>query len=180
MHIPIIMITAMGHSETQLLTSGANDFIAKPFKVKNLKLKIKNLLSTLQSTKAWVERELHLVPQPSNYQESEETIFVKKLMEVIDQNLMNEKLSVGLLAKEVGISQAVLFRKAPKLTGYTVNELIISVKLKKAAELIIHSSYTFSEITFMLGYNSVKHFRKLFKEKYQMTMQDYKVKHSQA
>ena len=179
-HIPIIMITAMGQSETQLLSSGANDFIAKPFKVKNLKLKIKNSLSTLQSTKAWVERELHLVPQPSNYQESEETIFVKKLMEVIDQNLMNEKLSVGLLAKEVGISKTVLYRKTPKLTGYTVNQMITSVKLKKAAELIVHSSHTFSEISFMLGYNSIRHFRKLFKEKYQMTMQDYKQKHLQA
>ncbi len=179
-HIPIIMITAMGQSETQLLTSGANDFIAKPFKVKNLKLKIKNLLSTLQSTKAWVERELHMIPQPSDYQESEETTFVKNLMEVINQNLMNEKLSVGLLAKEVGISKTVLYRKTPKLTGYTVNELITSVKLKKAAELIVHSSHTFSEITFMLGYSSIRHFRKLFKEKYQMTMQDYKLKYVEA
>jgi len=179
-HIPIIMITAMGQSETKLLTSGANDFIAKPFKVKNLKLKVKNLLSTLQSTKAWVERELHMIPQPSNYQESEETTFVKNLMEVIDKNLMNEKLSVTLIAKEVGISKTVLYRKAPKLTGYTVNELITSVKLKKAAELIIHSSHTFSEITYMLGYSSIRHFRKLFKEKYQMTMQDYKLKYLQA
>jgi len=179
-HIPIIMITAMGKSETQLLTSGANDFIAKPFKVKNLKLKIKNLLSTLQSTKAWVERELHLIPQPSNYEESEETTFVKELMQVIDKNLMNEKLNVNLLTKEIGISKTVLYKKASKLTGYTINELITSVKLKKAAELIVHSNYTFSEITFMLGYNSAKHFRNLFKDKYQMTMQDYKLKYKQT
>ena len=98
-------------------------------------------------------------------------------MEVIDSNLMNENLNVDFIAKEVGVSKTNLYKKASDYTGYTINELITSIKLKKAAELIIHSNYTFSEITFRLGYSSIRHFRKLFKDQYQMTMQDYKLQH---
>jgi len=176
-HIPIIMFTAMGNSETELLQSGANDFIAKPFKIKNLKFKIKNLLLTLDKTKDWVERELNLIPQPSEYEESDESRFVKALMNIIEENLTSEKLNVNFLAKEIGISKTVLYKKCVKLTGYRVNELITSVRLKKAAELIINTKYSFSEITNMLGYNSLRHFRNLFKKKYGMTMSEYRLRH---
>ena len=179
-HIPIILITAIGHSETALLRSGANDFIAKPFKIKNLKLKIKNLLITLDNTKDWLERELNLMPQPAEYQESEETRFIKRLMVVVEEHLISEKLNVSFLAREVGMSKAVLHRKCSQFTGYTVNELITSVRLKKAAELVLHSEHTFSEITNMLGYSSLRHFRNLFKNKYHMTMKEYKLQHKQA
>jgi len=177
-HIPIIMITAIGESEQNLLKSGANDFITKPFKTDNLKLKIKNLISTLQSTKDWVERELSLKPQDQEEIESEETKFIKKLMLVIEEKFIQEKLDINILTMEMGMSKSNLYKKVSQLTGYTVNELITSIKLKKAAELIVKTNYTFSEIINTLGYSDLKHFRGLFKNKYNMTMQEYKKKNA--
>jgi len=177
-HIPIIMITAIGESEQNLLKSGANDFITKPFKTNNLKLKIKNLITTLQSTKDWVERELSLKPQDQTEVESEETKFIKKLMLVIEEKFIQEKLDINILTMEMGMSKSNLYKKVSQLTGYTVNELITSIKLKKAAELIVKTNYTFSEIINTLGYSDLKHFRGLFKSKYNMTMQEYKKKNT--
>jgi len=179
-HIPIIMITAIGESEQDLLKSGANDFITKPFKTDHLKLKVKNIISTLQSTKEWVERELSLNPKEHEEPESEETKFIKKLMLVIEEKFIQEKLDIKILTKEMGMSKSNLYKKVSQLTGYTVNELITSIKLKKAAELIVKTNYTFSEIINTLGYSDLKHFRGLFKSKYNMTMQEYKKKNSQT
>jgi len=176
-HIPIIMITAAGTSETLVLKNGANDFIKKPFKIKNLKLKLRNQLSVLQRTKDWVERELHLIPQPNDFGESNETKFIKKLMNVIEENFMEDKLSISLLTQKMGVSKSVLYKKTSQLTGYTVNELITSIRLKNASELIINTEHTFSEITYMVGYNDLKYFRSLFKKKYNMTMREYRKKH---
>ncbi len=173
-HIPIIMVTASGESETNVLNTGANDLIAKPLNIQNLKLKIRNLLVTLQHSKDWLERELKLMPQPEGFTESEETIFLKKLITTIEQHMTEENFNVAFLAKEIGISKRLLYTKVSKLTGYTVKELITSLKLKKAAELIINTERSFSDIIYSLGYQNLQNFRTLFKKKYEISMREYR------
>lgn len=50
-HIPVIMLTARADEETKLaaLEAGANDFLAKPFSVTEMKVRVRNLIETRKS-----------------------------------------------------------------------------------------------------------------------------------
>jgi len=50
--------------------------------------------------------------------------------------LADEQLSVDSLAEEIGFSRAQFYRKVTALTGLAVNELIRSIRLQKAAQLL--------------------------------------------
>ncbi|MEP1487266.1 MAG: ATP-binding protein [Algibacter sp.] len=175
-HIPTIIITASGKNEIEVLDSGVNDYITKPFKTESLLLKIKNQLATIKQTKEWFQREINLTPQSENI-ESSGTIFLKNLMQVIEENFIENKLDISVLTSKMNMSKSSLYKKTSQLTGMTINELITSVKLSKAAELISKSNYSFNEITFMLGYNDVKYFRALFKKKHKLTPTEFRKKY---
>ncbi len=174
-HIPTIIITASGKKEIEVLDSGVNDYITKPFKTESLLLKIKNQLTIIKQTKDWFQREINLKPQEEKI-ESSGTIFLKNLMQVIEENFIENKLDISVLTSKMNMSKSSLYKKTSQLTGMSINELITSIKLAKAAELLCNSSYSFNEITFMLGYNDVKYFRELFKKKYELTPTEYRKK----
>ena len=98
-------------------------------------------------------------------------------MQVIEENFIENKLDISVLTSKMNMSKSSLYKKTSQLTGMTINELITSVKLSKAAELISKSNYSFNEITFMLGYNDVKYFRALFKKKHKLTPTEFRKKH---
>ncbi len=175
-HIPTIIITASGKSEIEVLDNGVNDYITKPFKTESLLLKIKNQLTTIKQTKDWFQRELSLTPHKEEVQ-SLGAIFLKNLMCVIEDHFIENKLDISVLTSKMNMSKSSLYKKTSQLTGMTINELITSVKLTKAAESLSQSNYSFNEITFMLGYNDVKHFRELFKKKYKLTPTEFRKKH---
>ncbi|GAA4237638.1 hybrid sensor histidine kinase/response regulator transcription factor [Postechiella marina] len=175
-HIPTIIITASGKNEIEVLDSGVNDYITKPFKTESLLLKIKNQLTTIKQTKDWFQREIDLTPQIEEI-ESSGTIFLKNLMQVIEDNFIENKLDISVLTSKMNMSKSSLYKKTSQLAGMTINELITSVKLTKAAELLSKTNYSFNEITFMLGYNDVKYFRELFKKKHELTPTEYRKKH---
>ncbi len=47
-HLPLIIMTALPDAEILCRSAGADDFIAKPFEIANMMLKINHLLSNIQ------------------------------------------------------------------------------------------------------------------------------------
>ena len=62
----------------------------------------------------------------------------------------------------MGVSRSVLYRKFKAITDQSIFEFIRTIKLKRAAQLIISSDLNISEIAFDLGFNNLKYFRKHF------------------
>ena len=59
------------------------------------------------------------------------------------------------------------------VVGQSTNEFIRSIRLKRAAELLISGDFTISEVTYKVGFNDLKYFRKCFKIQYKMTPSEY-------
>jgi len=59
------------------------------------------------------------------------------------------------------------------LTEMTVKEFIRSIRLKRAAQLIIQDQLNISEAAYAVGFLQVAYFRKCFKEMYGMTPTEY-------
>ncbi len=73
--------------------------------------------------------------------------FLAKIKEAIITRLA-EQLSVESLSEEIGLSRTQLYRKVTALTGVSVNELIRSFRLKKAAQLLEQNCGPVSQVVY--------------------------------
>lgn len=92
--------------------------------------------------------------------------FLIKLTGIIEANLTNPQFGVSMLAKEMGMSRSNLHRKVNEITKITVSQFINNARLKKAKELLRHTSNSVSEIAYEVGFSNVSYFIKRFHEFY--------------
>lgn len=92
--------------------------------------------------------------------------FVSKATEIVEANITNPKFGVSMLAKEMGMSRSNLHRKVNKITKITVSQFINQVRLKKAKEILRHTTNTVSEVAYEVGFNNVSYFIKCFHNYY--------------
>ncbi len=95
---------------------------------------------------------------------TKDQVFIRKLTEIIEANLANEKFGVDELALESGISLYKLSHKLYDLNKKTVNQFIREVRLKKAFEMLQDGEYTASEVAYKTGFSSPAYFTKRFHE----------------
>jgi AraC-like DNA-binding protein len=84
----------------------------------------------------------------------------------IEENIMNQDLNVELLAEHFTVSLAQLHRKIKSLTGSTPNNIIKSVRLKKAYRLIREGGMRVSEAAYQIGFNDPNYFTSCFKKEF--------------
>jgi AraC-like DNA-binding protein len=164
-HIPVILLTAKTDIESQIsgLKSGADDYITKPFNSQILIEKINNLI--LSRERLWERFNKQVVFDPGELTPNSLDIkLLNKVKEVVEIHLSNPDLDVSLFAREVGMSKSILYEKLKSLTGKTINEFISSIRLKKAAELILAGELNLSEISMEVGYLDPNYFSKSFKK----------------
>lgn len=166
-HIPVILLTARGTLNHQIegLEMGADDYLTKPFHSSLLIAKIRRHLQIREKLKEKYGRIVTLQPTPEEG-ESPEDRFLQKLMKVLEDNIDNCEFSVTMLAREIGMSRPVLFRKTKMLTGLSVIDLIRNIRLKKAEMLLRQGKMSIAEIAFMVGFSDPKYFSKSFRNQY--------------
>jgi signal transduction histidine kinase/DNA-binding response OmpR family regulator len=173
-HIPLLLLTAMHSKENELkgLTTGADDYITKPFDISVLQAKVENLLSIRDSLK---ERYTStLVLEPTNVVlSSPDERFLKKAIDVVEANISDYELDIEGFAQKVGVSRMQLYRKLHALTNMTVKEFIRHIRLKRATQLLVQQKLNISEIAYEVGFKDLSHFRKCFKREYGMSAKEY-------
>jgi AraC-like DNA-binding protein len=98
--------------------------------------------------------------------DSPDEVFIKKVLLLIDNNISNPNFSVEELSSEVFVSRYTLYKKILAMTGKTPNELVRSMRLKRAAQLLETGHLTISQICHKVGFKSQKYFVKSFKAEY--------------
>lgn len=91
---------------------------------------------------------------------------------IIEANLMNVNFGVDFLAKEMGMSQPVLYKKLNAVTNLSVNNFIKNYRFKKATQLL-RSESNISEVAYAIGFSDRKYFSKEFKKHFGKTPTDY-------
>ena len=173
-HIPIILLTAKVAVESRLegLTAGADDYLAKPFQVDELRGRVRNRLDHLlrirQYYRTQLLREGH-IPQTSQAPEDD---FMNKIYAILEARLDDQTFGVEPLAAALGMSRMHLSRKTKAMTDLTPNELIRMIRLKRAAELLLTGA-SISEVADRVGFDTPAYFSKVFKEQYHLTPSEY-------
>ncbi len=167
-HIPIIMLTADNTPDSQMnsLRYGANMYLQKPFDTQMLLYSIKNFLDISQR-----KREAFDMERPQLLPVADQQ-FLTKMEGIIEANLMNVSFGVDFLAKEMGMSQPVLYKKLNAVTNLSVNNFIKNYRFKKATQLL-RSESNISEVAYAIGFSDRKYFSKEFKKHFGKTPTDY-------
>ncbi|NAS14396.1 hybrid sensor histidine kinase/response regulator transcription factor [Poritiphilus flavus] len=166
-HIPVILLTARAGEEDQYkgLENGADDYVTKPFKLKLLRSRVHNLISSRKLLRQRYSQEIVLKPRDIAITNLDEQ-FLSRVQEVLDVNLTNPVFTVKEFSEHMGMSRMQLHRKLKALTGFATSEFIRSQRLKMAVTLLEKSDVSISEIAYQVGFNDPSYFAKCFKEAY--------------
>lgn len=167
-HIPIILLTAKAAEEDIIegLGTGADDYITKPFNIKILIARIKNLIDRRYQLQ--LERQGLANVQTDKLPSSTiDDVFLKKALDIIKRNLANPSFNEMQLCQELHVTQTFLVRKIQALTGKTPTEYILSNRLNRAAHLLKNNFGGITEVAFEVGFTSTAEFARCFKEKFQ-------------
>ncbi|MEM9686739.1 MAG: alpha/beta fold hydrolase, partial [Bacteroidota bacterium] len=92
--------------------------------------------------------------------------FLEDVLQIIDKHLDNDTFGVEMLSREMRVSERQLQRKIKAMTNKSPNQLITSVRLRKAKEILMLQRYTIAEIAFQSGFSSPSYFSKCFKKEF--------------
>lgn len=171
-HIPVILISDRSSEEEwlQAFEVGAEAYISKPFSIPILMLRIRNLISLRKRIESLIEKEN--APGDSTVASSDST-FIRDVVKAIERNIANNSLTVSDLSHELCVSRAQVYRKVRELTGKSPLELIRSIRMQHAAQLLEKSQLPVSEITWRVGFVNSKYFARLFKKEYHVLPSEY-------
>jgi AraC-like DNA-binding protein len=103
--------------------------------------------------------------------------FLERASKTIDLHIGDANFDAYQFATEIGMSRSQLYRKIQALTGYSVNEFIRNIRLKKAAELLIKADNNITETAYIVGFKEVTYFVKCFANYYGVSPAKYRGLH---
>jgi AraC-like DNA-binding protein len=106
--------------------------------------------------------------------------FKQEIREVIIRHLNHADFSVDALAQEMSLSRSVLSNHIKSCFEMTPVELINTIRMQAAMELIIHSDLNISEIAYRTGFNDPKYFSRMFKRVYGKSPSQFRNEENQA
>jgi DNA-binding response OmpR family regulator len=175
-HVPVILLTARAETESRKegLQTGADDYVAKPFDVEELRIRIRNLIDQRRLlAERYAQLEVARPGRVSNPVQSADDRFLAKIREVIAENLGDPDFRVEALCKEIGMSRTQLHRKLKAVAGRSAGDFVRMERLNKAAEMLGEGEANVTEVAYSVGYRSLSQFAKAFREQFGMAPSDF-------
>ena len=97
-------------------------------------------------------------------------------MNYIERNIDNNDYDVESFVSDMAIGRTLLYQKLNDITGMSIKEFIMDIRLKRAAQLLRESDLTISEISIMTGFANPKYFSICFKRHFELTPSEFKKK----
>ena len=166
-HIPVILLTALSSNDKHVegVEAGADAYITKPFSSSLLRARVFKLIEQRDKLREKFSKDPHTV-RPSLCSTDKDKEFVDELTKVVDAHLSDPDFSVDELVALMKMGRTVFYRKVKGVTGYSPNEYIRIMRMKKAVVLLQEGKLTVSEIAYKVGMNDPFYFSKCFKAQF--------------
>jgi signal transduction histidine kinase/ligand-binding sensor domain-containing protein/DNA-binding response OmpR family regulator len=158
-HIPIIMLTAKAAKEDRIkgLNTGVDAYLVKPFEHKELEVRLRQLLQLRKKLQRRYANGL-----PETQMPSQDDLFLRKIYDFIQQEISNEQLSVHDISRHMHLSRMQVHRKLKALTGQSTTQLMQSLRMKRAKQLLEETDMPISEVAYSVGYADPNYFSRQF------------------
>ena len=175
-HIPVVMLTAKADITSRLtgLEKGADEYLAKPFHEKELRIRLRNLIDMRERMQ---QHFASLTPDATHLQDKSlkiENEFIRKIRAFMEENIAAEEFEIQQLCRQMAMSRAQLYRKFKALTGKSVFEYLRTLRLHKAKELLLTSTLNVTQVCFDVGFNNLSHFSRIFTEEFGRKPSDFR------
>lgn len=167
-HLPIILLTAntQEEEEQEALRIGADEYLTKPFRLGDLKLRIDNIIENRR--RALQDLALRIDEDSDNQQEiflTPEQQFLEKALNCVHEHLADSNYDRNAFAADMGASSSTLYNKLRAITGMNVNAFIRDVRMKEARRLAEKDpSMRVSDLAYRVGFQDPKYFSTCFKK----------------
>jgi DNA-binding response OmpR family regulator len=198
--LAIVLLTAQAEDEKKItgLKSGADEYLVKPFDMRELDLRVRNLLA---ARRRWQER----VPRrsgegadraagiveaaaaavaPTRYDTPvaepvavltmADVQFRERVLAVVDAQLSDPEFGVAELADAVAQDRSHLFRRVKQVFGTPPSNVLRERRLDVGARLLISETGTVADVAYAVGFNSVSYFCQCFQQQFGETPATYR------
>ncbi|MEO1451743.1 MAG: response regulator, partial [Bacteroidota bacterium] len=175
--IPVIMLTALADERDKLraLTIGVDDYLAKPFSVPELRIRVQNLIYRhIQRQEGISEAlsEAHVSPAQATI--SIDSVWLEQLESSIRGSFGEGRITVEELADQHNLSTRQLRRKLKANAGLSPTQFIREVQLQAARqELETSTNLSLGEIAFKCGFEHQASFSRGFKQRFGKSPGEY-------
>ncbi len=174
-HIPIVMLTARADIDDKItgLKTGVDSYLIKPFNARELKARIRNLIQQRRDLRERFREATIIKPSEVSVTPVDQ-LFLENVISSIENNFSNEDFSVESLASSVHMSVSQLNRKLGALIDQPGGQLIRSMRLQRAADLLKQDAATIVEICYQVGFSEQSTFTRAFKKQFGVSPREYK------
>lgn len=162
-HLPIILLTAKTTEDDQqkALLTGADGFITKPFKIRDLQLRIDNLIANRQR----IHTENPIVDEaPADDMNPDDREFLERAVQCVHKNLSDSDYDREAFAADMGTSVSTLYNRLRELTGKSMANFIRDIRIQEACKIAKNEHNTrVSDIAYRVGFRDAKYFATAFK-----------------
>lgn len=178
-HIPIILLTARvdQDSAVQGYKEGADFYIPKPFDLEFLLAIARNLLKNREAVKQRYKNSNSVVSPKEDTISNADEVFMRKLNELISDQLENPDLDVNYVATQMAMSRASLYNKLKVLTDVSIGDYINKFRMARVMELLADKDLSILEVSERAGFTNQRYFSTVFKQVYGTTPSKYRQEH---
>ena len=180
--IPVILLTAKTAEEDMLegLETGVDAYIPKPFSTEVLIKTISNLISNRRRVTSSMENKEKINEKIDDVElETNDEQLMQRVYKVINENLSNPDFNVEMLAQEAGISRVHFYRRLKEITNMSPHYFIKSIRLKKAAHLLLSKKVSISDAAYATGFSNLARFSNDFKTFFGEAPTEYQRSHTE-
>ena len=176
-HLPIILLTAktQEEDEQEALLLGADEYLTKPFRLKDLKLRIDNIIENRKRIQFEYHQETaddvrRIVASPSSSDEE----FLSRAIECVYSHLSDDTYDRDTLAADMGASPSTIYNKLRSITGLSVSSFIRDIRLKEA-HVLAQATPTLrvSDLAYKVGFRDPRYFSTCFKKQFGMQPKEF-------
>ena len=102
------------------------------------------------------------------------------IVKIIDKHLDDSDFGLAQLLEEMNVSKTTLYRQLKTETDMSPSDLIRSVRMKRACEMLLARKMNISEVAYATGFSTPKYFTRCFKDTYGQTPTEYIQRHPKS
>lgn len=165
-HIPVIILSAKASQAARAdgISEGAQVYLAKPFSPAELLGVVRNQLDLLQRYKQRYAQHVANEEKAVELRFQDVDPFTRRCHEIILEHIDDAQFSVEMLAGLMNVNRSHFQRKIKTLTGYSPSEVIKTVRLEKAKEMLLNKEGNITETAYATGFTSQSYFTRCFSE----------------
>jgi signal transduction histidine kinase/ligand-binding sensor domain-containing protein/CheY-like chemotaxis protein len=180
--LSIILLTAHAGDDQRLqgLERGADDYLVKPFDMRELDARVRNLIASRRRLRDRFSRPAATAVARGAAPPSADQAYVARVREAVQRGLSDPSFGVGELADAVSQDRSHLFRRVKALFGESPSDLIRRMRVEEGERLLADGSATVTDVAYAAGFNSLSYFCRCFQAVYGVTPAVYRNRASTA